>query len=36
MPRSSGKCGTGVTIHYRDELGEVGDFLGNVAAPNVI
>jgi len=26
----SGQCGQGVTIHYRDTHGEVGDFLGNV------
>jgi hypothetical protein len=26
----SGQCGEGVTIHYRDTHGEVGDFLGNV------
>ena len=27
----SGDCGTAVTIHYADSLGEVGDFIGNVA-----
>jgi hypothetical protein len=26
----TGECGEGVTIHYRDTHGEVGDFLGNV------
>jgi len=26
----SGDCGTGVTIHYVDSFGDVGDFLGNV------
>ena len=27
----SGQCGTAVTIHYVDTLGESGDFVGNVA-----
>jgi hypothetical protein len=27
----SGQCGTAVTIHYVDTLGETGDFVGNVA-----
>jgi hypothetical protein len=26
----SGACGTGVTIHYTDSYGDVGDFVGNV------
>lgn len=26
----SGACGTGVTIHYADSYGDVGDFVGNV------
>jgi hypothetical protein len=27
----SGQCGTAVTIHYVDTLGESGNFVGNVA-----
>jgi hypothetical protein len=26
-----GDCGTSVVIHYRDSLGQYGDFIGNVA-----
>ena len=26
----SGQCGVGVTIHYRDSAGQVGEFVGNV------